>query len=165
MSERPDNRLEFFKESSDDPFFSEHKGQGKIFLHHLCAEAPVSRKYYSMHTINQAFEQNQNTEHFLGKITSMIYALQQAVTHGLEDSPLGRYEYAQKDYPQLYETIVKNISEGALQEMERRQQDYGLTVHPSNLGKITAEQLRADRAKFLGAGRINMTRVNGGRGG
>ena len=140
-----DNYLEFYKESYDDPYFVEQRGQDKIFAHRLCAEASVSRKFYSMGTINAAFENGYNKENFLGKVTSLIYALQKSIDEGFNNSPLASYPHAEKDYPKLYEKILEGFSSKALEKMSQREQDYGKSVYPSNLGEIVAEKIKLDK--------------------
>ena len=140
------NMLEFFKESSRGPKFIPHQGQNKIFFHTYTCEEDFQSKAYSMDSVNDAFERKKDPESLLSKMIIMLHELNESVHTGIWDKKkLGKYEHAETDYPKIYKIVLEEISDGALENIANHKLDFGLSVHPSDLGKTVAQRIKEDR--------------------
>jgi hypothetical protein len=156
MSDLSRNYLEFFKENSSDPIFSQFKGEDKIFINHLCDEADNERKAYGIRSFNKIFEQKIGQDKLMGRVLSMVYHLQDGIDNGFDPKGLGKYEHASTDYPNIYNIILKGISEKALVEMSEHKMDFATHFYPENLGEKVVERIIKDRAKIIGLPKLEL---------
>lgn len=92
----------------------------------------------------------------MGRVLSMVYHLQDGIDNGFDPKGLGKYEHASTDYPNIYNIILKGISEKALVEMSEHKMDFATHFYPENLGEKVVERIIKDRAKIIGLPKLEL---------
>lgn len=136
-----DNILEVFKEQL--PTNKPYAGQGKIFLNRVCTGRSYS---YSVERINRFFEENDNADHILQRLISMMEYLQDGYHKGVYGGLASAYAHATTEYPEKYLLLVNGLSEKALDVIRRTKMSDWTTAEPDNLGEVFYTSIMRDRS-------------------
>jgi hypothetical protein len=110
------NMLEFFKlEHARPNKIRTDKTENRIFVQTTCSDDTHS---YTTDRINKLFEDNDyNPENLLERMIIMMASLQE--WYNTQDYSTVPYKNAPKEYPKLYEALLKNLSKEALEAIKK----------------------------------------------
>ncbi len=154
MSGFGDNSLHIFKDH--DPRMADYAGSGKVVYNSVCNGNNYS---YSAEQIGAMFEGDGRVpDHVLPRLVIMMHYLQEGYHSGHYNGTAGEYEYARQEYPERYLSLVRGLTDAALEEIRNTRMSSFTSQVQDNLGKVFVEQLLQDRSRLHSA---NISRGNG----